>query len=107
MCGRSQRLPKPSCGADCAAGPSCICELQQKFQKVSEFSIENAEIMENCPGKNDDFVVKNGHLLLHLEVSAPYLMGARSVGLGRVVVSFTIKNQDSSIENEGSSMILQ
>ena len=28
---------------------TCICELQHKCQLLGEFSIENAEIVENCP----------------------------------------------------------
>ena len=42
--------PQDECAELCADNPPCkYCELQYKCQLLFEFSIENAELMENCP----------------------------------------------------------
>ena len=43
-------------------------ELQYKCQLLRAFSIENAEIMENCPLQNDDSPLKNGDIFCEFEV---------------------------------------
>ena len=88
------------------AHPPTCCELQHKCQLFSEVSIENAEILWNCPWKMMGFVLKNGHFCCdwrYIPGSQGASWASGCVTTGRQAVSQTDRHAVSSQSLNGIS----